>query len=68
MQRVAIVQDLTDLSVKLVGLGARARLQEIEPMVRLDAWFYRHMGWWTCSYPEALRRAWRRLKLETQPV
>ena len=66
-QPVAIVQDLTDLSVRLVGPGARAMLQEIEPMVRFCAWLYRYNG--RCkSYPEALRRAWRTMKLLTQPV
>jgi len=67
-QHVAIVQDLTDLSVKLVGPGAMQRIAEINESHYLyvsTAYCQAYLG---MSHREALRRTWRELKLETQPV
>ena len=67
-QRIAIVQDLTDLSVKLVGPGAMPRIAEINESHDPEcyaAWLVEVRG---MSYRDALRYAWLGLKLETQPA
>lgn len=68
IQPVAVVQDLTDLSVRLVGPGAMPRIAEINEHANLVCYASYLHEICEMDYRDALRFAWRGLKIETQPV
>ena len=67
-QRVAIVQDLKDLSVRLAGPGAMTRIAEINESDDLKCFATYLMEVGGMTQRDALSCAWREMKLETQPV
>ena len=66
--RVAIVQDMTTLQIRLVGPGAMARIAEINESHDLQCLAAYYMDLHGMSQRRALRVAWRQLKLETVPT
>jgi len=65
---VAIVQDLATLQVRLVGPGAMKRITEINESHDLQCFAAYYMDLHGMSQRNALRTAWRQLKLETDPA
>lgn len=65
---VTIVQDLADLSIRLVGPGAMPRIAEIQQGADVECYAAYLHEICEMDYRDALRYAWRGFKLETQPV